>query len=218
MGPLQRAGDGQRRKRKAKNRLKVKMEADISSHKHFLRQLMKHGVLALSAAQKQKEIRRIMRRLAALPVFRQARTVALTLSLPHEMETRSLIRLCRQQKKRVVVPIVKPTKSDMDFVLLPGKKSTLRKNVYGILEPGPSARAWVSPKDIDLVVVPGRAFTPKGDRLGSGGGYYDRFLRRHPSIPTIALAFSVQVVHKLPSGLADKHIQIIISPNATYAS
>ena len=70
----------------------------------------------------------------------------------------------------------------------------LRPGTWGILEPAPDKIRPVDPKELDLVVVPGVAFSPDGDRLGYGGGFYDRFLpRTKPETVFAALAFELQI-------------------------
>ncbi len=62
---------------------------------------------------------------------------------------------------------------------------------YGILEPGRDTGV-VEPSEISLIIVPGRAFTEEGARLGRGKGFYDRYLKRTSAIK-IALAYREQI-------------------------
>lgn len=81
---------------------------------------------------------------------------------------------------------------------------------YGILEPVKKCR--VSPEKIGLVVVPGIAFDKKGNRLGRGKGYYDRFLELLPeSVPRIGLAFDFQILPFLPVNPHDLSVDSTIS-------
>lgn len=63
----------------------------------------------------------------------------------------------------------------------------------------------------DLVLVPGVAFSPAGARLGRGGGFYDRWLARHPGVITVGVAFSCQVVEHLPGESHDLHVQAVLT-------
>lgn len=184
-------------------------EVTAARQKYFLRNYYKRAVLSLPAARRRRESVAIARRLSGLKVFQKARTVALYLSLPHEVDTRPLLSLCRQLGKEVVVPVVSPEDKRMDFLPLPPGSRGLRKNVYGIPEPRASRNSH-GPK-IDLLVVPGRAFTRRGDRLGSGGGYYDRFLALHPRVPTVGIAYSAQVAAFLPLALHDRPVKILLT-------
>lgn len=187
----------------------------LARHKFFLRNYFRRAVLSLPAAQRRRESRLMARRLSRLPAFRRARTVALYLSLPHEPNTAPLLRLCRQHKKRVAVPAADPASRRLRFVLLPPARVRFSRNAYGIAEPaGP--RVFLPPQALDLAVVPGRAFTPRGDRLGSGGGYYDRFLKQHPRLSTIALAHSVQLTPSLPLAPHDRRVAVVVTPSKVF--
>jgi 5-formyltetrahydrofolate cyclo-ligase len=71
------------------------------------------------------------------------------------------------------------------------------------------------PHTIDVVIVPGTAFTPSGDRLGQGGGWYDRFLRTvRPDCVTIGVAFAPQLVDELPVEPHDIRVAIVVTDAA----
>jgi 5-formyltetrahydrofolate cyclo-ligase len=68
------------------------------------------------------------------------------------------------------------------------------------------------PAALDLVVVPGLAFTRRGERLGQGGGWYDRFLPRlHPGCATVGVAFVEQIVDELPLSAHDVRVDLVIT-------
>jgi 5-formyltetrahydrofolate cyclo-ligase len=70
----------------------------------------------------------------------------------------------------------------------------------------------VDPASLDVVVVPGLAFTPDGRRLGQGGGHYDRFLRQlPPGCLTIGAAFAEQVVEDLPHEDHDVRVGAVVT-------
>ena len=81
--------------------------------------------------------------------------------------------------------------------------ATLQPGAFGIDEPGPDA-AECLPERIDLVFVPGVAFTAQGERLGRGRGYYDRYLSQ-PGMQAmkIGVCYAHQLVRTLPSELHD---------------
>jgi 5-formyltetrahydrofolate cyclo-ligase len=174
---------------------------------------MKLRVASMPPSQREREISQITRRLELLSVFRRSRTVALYMSLPHEVDTGPIVRICRRLKKQIVVPVIDVTQSGMRFAVWAGKPA---RNRYGILEPRASKAIWVPPEKIDIVIIPGRAFTPDCRRLGSGGGYYDRFLEKHPSLTTIGLAHSVQIVQKVPVCRFDQRLDMVLTSVAVY--
>jgi 5-formyltetrahydrofolate cyclo-ligase len=76
-----------------------------------------------------------------------------------------------------------------------------------VVDPGHADHAT-----LDVVVVPGMAFTASGDRLGRGGGHYDRFLARlRPSCVTVGVVFAEQVVDSLPTGPHDVRVGTVIA-------
>ncbi len=70
----------------------------------------------------------------------------------------------------------------------------------------------MTPREGDVIIVPGVAFTDRGIRLGRGAGFYDRFLAAVPSnVPKIGLAFDVQLVPDLPEEPFDVRMDFVIS-------
>ncbi len=72
------------------------------------------------------------------------------------------------------------------------------------------------PDDICAVLVPGLAFSPKGERLGRGAGFYDRFLHRHPGALRIGVAFQEQITDSIPVDTWDEKIDIILTNQRLY--
>lgn len=148
---------------------------------------------SLSAGAKAAASLRIFERIEAMPSFRRAGCVALFCALPDEPPTQeALARWGRE--KRIVVPRVEgDTMRFFDY-----DPATLVRGAFGIGEPGPEA-ALCRPEEIDLIVVPGVAFTAGGARLGRGKGYYDRYFAL-PGMRAlrIGVCFAHQLVDRLP--------------------
>ena len=87
----------------------------------------------------------------------------------------------------------------------------LRRGEFGVLEPDPDRAARIAPDRLDLVIVPGVAFTAGGARLGRGGGFYDRFLARVPDpTPRVGVAFRCQVFDQIPTEPHDAHVDELV--------
>lgn len=114
----------------------------------------------------------MVKKVTALPTWEQAQVVALTMSQDDELSTELLIQIALLQNKTVVLPRVLP-KRQMEFTTI-DQDTVYARHKFGMLEP--VGGRIVSPDEIDFVLVPGLAFTPNGDRIGFGGGYYDRWL------------------------------------------
>jgi len=190
-------------------------KAQISRHKQVLRGFYRETVLSLPPARRARLSRRLAGRLSALREFRLAQTVGLYVALPHEADLGSLLDLCRRTGKAVAVPVTNPQVGRLDFSLLETRTAWSR-NVYGIREPSRTARRLVDPRNLELLVVPGRAFTRAGGRLGSGAGYYDRFLAEHPSLFSVGAAFDEQVARRLPRGPSDAAVSAVVTPTRTH--
>ena len=112
----------------------------------------------------------IVARIERLSVFAESRTVGLFCALPDEPDLSSALERWRAAK-RLVVPRVEG--DAMRFFEYDPRR--LVPGAFGILEPGPDARLC-GPGELDLLLVPGVAFTAGGLRCGRGKGYYDRYL------------------------------------------
>ncbi len=117
-----------------------------------------------------------------------------------EAPTHDIIRACLIRGKRICVPLVEPESMTISASELENFSSDLRPGCAGILEPRDTCFRPVSPSDIDVHLIPGMAFDPKGGRLGHGAGCYDRFLAEcgEESI-YIGVAFSWQLIEDVPS-------------------
>lgn len=136
----------------------------------------------------------IVARIERLPEFAESRTVGLFCALPDEPDLSPALERWRAAK-RLVVPRVEG--DAMRFFEYDPR--TLVTGAFGILEPGPDARLC-GPGEIDLLLVPGVAFTADGLRCGRGKGYYDRYLAQ-PDFRglRIGVCFAHQLVDALPA-------------------
>jgi len=168
----------------------------MSSGKAVIRRQLRETLAAMGDADRHAKSTAACRLIAAAPEFDAARVVMLYLSTPTEVDTASLALKCWQQNKSVVVPKVAWDQRRM----LPVEISSLKD---AMTMTGP-VREPVSGKPIpldliDLVIVPGLGFTPKGHRIGRGMGFYDRFLAQAEFVGlSCGLSFEEQVLPELP--------------------
>jgi 5-formyltetrahydrofolate cyclo-ligase len=132
--------------------------------------------------------------------WKQAEVIGLTVSKQPEVDTYQIIRKAWELGKQVVVPKCEPQAKRLIFRTL-NEFSQLESVFYGLFEPIEELTKEVDAKRIDLMIVPGLAYTNEGYRLGFGGGYYDRYLQNYHG-KTLSLAFNVQLV---PSLLVEEH-------------
>lgn len=173
--------------------------------KNELRKEMRSLNRGLDAGMRETMSRRIVVRAEELAAFAAARIVGLYSALPDEPDLTPMLRRWFG-RKRLVIPRVEG--SAMRFFdydpqrLVPG--------AFGILEPGPDA-TLCQPEEIDLLFVPGVAFTRDGLRCGRGKGYYDRYLSR-PEFRglKIGICFAHQLVGDLPAEPHDIRVDGVI--------
>jgi 5-formyltetrahydrofolate cyclo-ligase len=134
-------------------------------------------------------------KLITLNEYQKARNILVYLSLKTEVQTDSLIAKIFKMGKRVFIPIV----DDKGLLVseLLRKDTKFIKGVDGIRVPGEKDRALVSPKIIDLAVVPGLAFGREGARLGRGKGCYDKLLVNLSALK-VGVAFDLQLQSFVP--------------------
>ncbi len=148
-----------------------------------------------------------MERVTALKAYESARTVLCYHSVSGEVDTLGLIERMRSDGKTVCLPAIL-SKGVMEArrmdCLVPGP--------YGI--PCPEGPV-VPPEAIDLILVPGLAFDKDCQRLGLGGGYYDRYLPKCRG-EKIGLAFDCQVVECLPLAAHDAQLDMLATESALY--
>lgn len=120
--------------------------------------------------------------------------VALYAPMPHEADLMPLLRQYPQH--RFLFPRCLPGRL-LDFKRVNDPAKELETDLHGIAAPRMQLRS-IAPEYIDLLFVPGLAFTCDGHRLGYGGGYYDRFLPRCTQATLVACAFPEQIVEELP--------------------
>ena len=169
----------------------------------------------LSSDLRSRKSERIMQRLLRLPVAGSLAAWFVYVSFRSEVETAPLIRHLLAEGRRVSVPCVDRASKAMTASLLLDPGRDLAPGSMGINEPVSGCYRPVPAGRIDIVIVPGAAFSGNGGRIGYGGGYYDRFLRSCCAV-TIGLAFDLQVFDTLPQDPArDVPLDIIVTESRT---
>lgn len=185
--------------------------SDLTAWKKEVRRQVLERRDALPAEVIAQKSAAIWNRLAGLPEFIAARRVMFFVTFGSEVLTDPMIRTARAQGKEVAVPKTVPKEKRLIPSLLLDLEEDLAVGHYGVREPMPAALRPVDPATLDLVIVPGVAFTEKGQRLGYGAGFYDRFLLLAPQARRVAIAFDLQVVPWLPVGEHDLPVHTIVT-------
>lgn len=153
--------------------------------------------------------RKIFGRVFANVFFCQARRVALYHDVPPEVETRPFLRKILREKE-VFLSKVELRTGTLTLRRVRSLTKDLQKGVYSIREPkGACVRRPAS--EMDLIIVPGVGFDRRGNRLGRGGGYYDRLLRKAKKVRKIGICFREQIVKKIPATRLDVRVDRVIT-------
>jgi 5-formyltetrahydrofolate cyclo-ligase len=144
-----------------------------------------------------------------LAAFHSAKTVALYKAIPGEVNLETFFQNCWNLGKTTCIPIFNPTSKTYDMAVV-SEETDYKTGHYGIKEP--CSPTLVSMKSIDLIAVPGVAFDSQGNRLGRGGGYYDRLLDGFSGF-SAAVAFDFQILNQIPCDAHDRPVQAIVTPS-----
>ena len=175
--------------------------------KQQIRRTMRQQNRALTSEERREASERIFSRLTAEALGEGVRCVAAFCALADEPMTERWLAEWARQGLRMVVPRVEG--DEMQFY--DWSPQTQAAGAFGIDEPTPEA-VRCAPSEIDLMVVPGVAFTPCGGRLGRGRGYYDRYLSQEGFRAfCVGVCFACQQRGDIPAEAHDKRVDAVIS-------
>ncbi|WP_369310465.1 5-formyltetrahydrofolate cyclo-ligase [Providencia rettgeri] len=148
------------------------------------------------------------------PKIVQAKNIALFLSFDGEINTQPLIDALWQQNKQVYLPVLHPVSAHHLLFLHYRPDTQLVNNRFNIAEPPLDVRDVLPPEQLDVMLIPLVAFDSYGQRLGMGGGFYDRTLAnwQQRGFYPIGLAHDCQLVEQLPAAHWDIPLPEIITP------
>lgn len=151
----------------------------------------------MDSSERQKRSFAIATRLSRYLSFRKANRIGLYLPMMEEVDTHPVMEICRQLTKQVFVPVIDFARwrnNKMQFHPYESGTTELRKTKLGILEPVYKPGSPINGTELDLVCVPTVAFNRTCDRIGMGGGYYDRAFEKRLIRPTklVGIAFDCQ--------------------------
>jgi 5,10-methenyltetrahydrofolate synthetase len=156
-------------------------------------------------------------RLLGFSEIEGARCVLAYLSFGSEFDTQGFVRALLARGCRLVLPRIDLANRRLTLHRVTDPEGETVAGVWGIQEPDPGRCPVANPGEIEAVLVPGVAFTPHCERLGYGGGFYDKLIREWPAAPPlIAAAFPSQVVDDLPIGPDDRPVDAVVTEGQIY--
>lgn len=189
----------------------------VSSRQH-IRQQIRQRRRALSNDEQRDYAQQAANRMMAFPPMLLAHTVALFLSFDGELDTRPLIEQLWRSGKRVCLPVLHPFSPGNLLFLHYHPESELVVNHLKIHEPKLDLRDVTPLSELDVLVTPLVAFDNQGQRLGMGGGFYDRTLQnwqQHGFTP-VGYAHDCQRVDALPVEEWDIPLPAVVTPSQTW--
>jgi len=175
-----------------------------------LRRKLRERLLGMSDEQRSTKSRKACRNLVSTPQFQNATVIMMYLSLPHEVDTSEAILSAWQLGKVIVVPKISWEQRHMIPVQINSLEADFSTEVAGLRNPVMGIPMPI--KDIDLVIAPALGFDRKGNRLGRGGSYYDRFFANEElKAPRCGFAFAEQVVDLVPVTEQDKPVDFLVT-------
>ncbi|KAF3426239.1 LOW QUALITY PROTEIN: hypothetical protein E2986_07377 [Frieseomelitta varia] len=211
--------------------------AGVKSAKSALRKEMKDIILQLSTEEKQRQSRIVFKKfteevmlhlylklfltyfyLCSLPQFQESKRISLYLSTKDEIDTIQMLKYIFDKKKEVFVPRYKGKEMEMIKLLSMQDYETLPLTKWNIKQPNVNElrENALETGGLDLIILPGVAFTANGKRLGHGMGYYDKFLdlciktqQKRPHL--IAVAFNEQLWEDIPTSENDVILDLVLT-------
>jgi 5-formyltetrahydrofolate cyclo-ligase len=188
---------------------------DIQKLKRKIRSGIQHERDTLDETIRQDKSLQIANKFIGLSQYDESSCMLAYHPFRSEIDTRIIIRDAITRGKKIALPRV--GKEGLELFYIKNLEEDLEPGTYGIMEPIPSRCEKAEPSHVDLAIVPGVGFDRKHNRLGYGGGFYDRLLTCIPvGVPKIALAFDLQVIDKVPVSEHDLKIDILITESQIF--
>ncbi len=177
--------------------------------KRQLRNILINRLKQQTEQERKQKSKLIEEKLLKQEEFIKAERIMFYLAFDGEVNTESMINKARGLSKEIFVPVCDTKQKALKPCILM-EDSKLDKGPYQTLEP--QTKIDLSVDELDLVIVPALAFDKKGNRLGRGKGYYDRFLKGLPQrTHSIGLAFDFQILPHLPVEQIDMPVDKVLS-------
>jgi 5-formyltetrahydrofolate cyclo-ligase len=187
----------------------------MADQKKYLRAMLGECRASLTPEFAKSRSVTIQRRLLATDCYRGAAAIVLYSPIHNEVATDLVAADALASGKELFFPSLRRDRETITVARV-HDLSELVAGAFGIREPATEG-ATAEPDDlaVAIIVVPGLAFGPEGQRLGRGGGHYDRFLAASPrEAITVGLAYSFQLLDRIPQESFDRRLQYVITESA----
>lgn len=189
-------------------RLIKKLMMMIYDEKKSLRKEISARLKNISVEERVRLSNAAVEKFLANQIYKNSEVIMAYISTSEEIQLRGFLSTALADKKILAVPFING--SEMHAALLPNIDA-LEVGVYGISTVKSNVRKIIDATEIDCVITPGLAFDIYKNRLGKGGGFYDKFLSRAVNAKKVALAYDFQIVDKVPVEPHDWTVDVIIT-------
>ena len=188
-------------------------EKSMETKKQIRAEILKRRS-ALSKDEVADKSRAICRKIVSCEQFVQAEIILLYLDFNHEVETGLIWEKAQKMRKHVAAPRL--IGSQMVFARIQSEKDLI-PGKWGISEPKKNCPVIREHDSRTVVIMPGVAFDCSRNRIGYGGGYYDRYFAGYDSVYKIAAAYDLQIVEQVPAEPFDLKPDCIVTESHIYA-
>ena len=190
-----------------KDLLRLLPSRKLQLAKNKMRELLVQKRRVMSTADRQMYSQQILDQLEQMTCFREAKTILLYYPIQNEVDVLPLVKKYKHEKT-----LLFPVSHRRAMTVHPyAGNAMMHRGKFGI--PEPTTPMYTG--EIDLVVVPAVAFDAKGRRLGRGGGFYDRFIKKQTHAVLVGVGYDFQLVEEVPAARHDQHVHRIILPSKT---
>ena len=189
--------------------------------KQHIRRQIRQQRRQLSKSQRQHAAEQLLGSLLHAPEFLYSQHIALYLSNDGEIDTAPIIDNLQQRQKTLYLPVIHPFLHGQQYFISWHAQQPLRRNRFGIQEPKLTGNTLIPTAFLQLICLPLVAFDEQGNRLGMGGGFYDRSLAfmhqpkgNKPAL--IGLAYELQKFSSLPVEPWDQPLKAIATERQLY--
>ncbi len=186
--------------------------------RQLIRKQIRQARQQLSSAQQQQAAKALSQQFLNLPELLNSQHIAVYLHNDGEIATAELINSLWQLGKSVYLPVLHPFTSGYLLFQHYQPNTLLTSNKYGIAEPILSCQDIKVVAELDLILTPLVAFDAQGQRIGMGGGFYDRTFAEQPLAQRrmIGLAHDCQQVACIPTEAWDVPLPMVLTPSAVF--
>ena len=195
--------------------MKSDNEFDITGFKKNFRKIIQDRRDNLLIPFRKKASKAIAEKFFNTAYYINSNSILIYYPFRSEVDTTIVIKKALKDGRNIILPRISGLRLELFYVDDPKKQ--LKKGVYDIMEPNTVLCRKARISDIDLAIVPGVGFDKNLNRLGYGGGFYDKLLLCIPKgVKKIAFCFDIQVIDRIPVSKDDIKVDLLITDTGIY--